>query len=746
MPSRLAKRIAPLVCAAFLGILTACPSPTPTPTAPPASEAPPSQANAPVSLPASVGQDGDPLPGLVEPPASSDAPSDISDAGNLSVACARLGVNGQDFSKPARIQTYNWAPLIPLRDNGDTIVELPNDEAKLVQEVMQRVDAYYRSLAAQGVGIWDGCYGNGQPLMRTVVHMPPQKSEGCGTFYAGWQGTVETGVYMSDEAVTPAAIAHEWTHALVDHLTGMPSDGGPGHQTGALYESLADTFAVLLLDDGSYTVATKTGARARNLADPTASGQAAHWVDYHGDAPDPCGAEKYYEAGIPSKAVHLMLAGGEYPSQPLQADGVTYHTQHVSALGRSKVQLIYFNALDPALIRPTGNAEDRFYTFREFATAVVRSCVALIGKSFEEAGAITRDDCINVRDAFVAVGMLPEPAASAQPTAKSVLWPGRIAYIAAEGDINDVWVVDGAGEARNLTHGTRPAARPAWSPDGKRLLYLLYSPEGNPWRVWLMNDDGSEQREILADFRIYETPQWSHDGTRMFFNSENAIWIADGNGDNPVRLTAAEDIGPNSGEGATDWFPDDRQILFERMVLGSRSEIWIMNSDGTGKRRVSADDVRAYNFTPRLSPDGTKIAYTVREGGDYEHLQVMVMNVDGSEAEQVMPVVRDGREGNLAWSPDGRYLLFTQNMHFDATPGNKWGLYVLELPTRTVSIKTDSVDTVSQPRWSPDGAFIAYSNGAGVCVLRSDAAAGAQGSCIGHTPIRDEVYPAWTGQ
>ena len=223
----------------------------------------------------------------------------------LATKCAKLGQDGQDFSLPARRQIYALPDKTLMRDSTRPDFQLPDEAAQNAYDYAGLVDDYFRSLSAQGVGAWDGCYGKAmRPIMPSYVHLSPEFNN--KDWLAGWDGDANA-VYYKDLGVAPDVALHEWTHALVGRTVNMESDGGLNNQTGGLYESLADTFAVLFRNDGTFTISSKLGVR-RDMANPAATSQAAHMVDF--DNPHDLDRDEYYKAGIPSKAVHLMLVGG----------------------------------------------------------------------------------------------------------------------------------------------------------------------------------------------------------------------------------------------------------------------------------------------------------------------------------------------------------------------------------------------------------------------------------------------------
>jgi dipeptidyl aminopeptidase/acylaminoacyl peptidase len=121
------------------------------------------------------------------------------------------------------------------------------------------------------------------------------------------------------------------------------------------------------------------------------------------------------------------------------------------------------------------------------------------------------------------------------------------------------------------------------------------------------------------------------------------------------------------------------------------------------------DDV--YELTgvsdPRISPDGTRVAYQVwwidRESNEYRGA-IWVTPLDGSgEPRQFTSGER--RDGSPLWSPDGRWLAFTSNRRSERTASQ---LYVMPADGGEPHALTDAKEGVESFAWSPDSTRIAY--------------------------------------
>jgi Tol biopolymer transport system component len=168
------------------------------------------------------------------------------------------------------------------------------------------------------------------------------------------------------------------------------------------------------------------------------------------------------------------------------------------------------------------------------------------------------------------------------------------------------------------------------------------------------------------------------------------------------------------GSGAApEWSPDGRKLVFvkrpQRSGAGCRpvgrchEEIYVINADGTGLRRLTRNAVS--DGDPVWSPDGRRIAFT--RDRDRQTANIYVMNADGSGQQRLTPDIRRRPWVELAWSPDWQRIAFVAS----GGPLGAADIYVINTDGSGLRNVTNTVTTSFDFAWSPDGRRIAYLEG-----------------------------------
>lgn len=157
---------------------------------------------------------------------------------------------------------------------------------------------------------------------------------------------------------------------------------------------------------------------------------------------------------------------------------------------------------------------------------------------------------------------------------------------------------------------------------------------------------------------------------RQFLDADQkkgALVVIDTDGAHSTQITQPVE---NETDAEPDWSPDGTRIVYSKFTgMGTDSEshqIDVVNADGTGNISLTAAGTAGqinFNDQPSFSPDGSRIAYAHGDGdpasAQLQNTGIFVMNTDGSNAHEVvaMPPYA-GDVGGVAWSPDGKQLLY----------------------------------------------------------------------------------------
>ena len=198
-------------------------------------------------------------------------------------------------------------------------------------------------------------------------------------------------------------------------------------------------------------------------------------------------------------------------------------------------------------------------------------------------------------------------------------------------------------------------------------------------------------------------------------------------------------------EGTPSWSPDRKQIVYVS-ARGGDADVYVMNADGTGQRRLAGSKKGPQDQYPAWSPDGKLIAFASNRGGEED---IFVMRADGTGLRRLTKNAAWIEDQQPRFSPDGRFIVFSSNRVAFSNPE----LYRLRV--------SDGRGLVRLTRWgsggdlspgddlmgdySPDGKRIAFvsDRSGGYAIWTMNANGTGLRRVIGH-PGQNIAFPRWS--
>jgi Tol biopolymer transport system component len=300
----------------------------------------------------------------------------------------------------------------------------------------------------------------------------------------------------------------------------------------------------------------------------------------------------------------------------------------------------------------------------------------------------------------------------------------EIAVYSGDDDSVQLRVFDADGGVRVLADPPgcfQSTQAPAWSPDGR---FLLYSVDRDPERetcdvessdLFVVPADGSApgRRLLAAEHEGYSTtPAWYGNRIAMAGNDGRlgGLWVAEvADPDHPWDLQAERVDDAEAPErisfGSPRWSPDGSAIATTYIQSGSFGfGSAIVYELGNASPRSLLADPTGDQIVPDWGPDGSWLTLLelTEQAGDHGIYHLVVVGADGSDPRTIETPELNGNGGPAMVSPDGRFAAARAERDGEAVPGDVL-IVPLEGDGPVVRVPAGMWSTVSwQPVLNPD--------------------------------------------
>jgi dipeptidyl aminopeptidase/acylaminoacyl peptidase len=309
-------------------------------------------------------------------------------------------------------------------------------------------------------------------------------------------------------------------------------------------------------------------------------------------------------------------------------------------------------------------------------------------------------------EAMMKLKRISDPQAS--PDGRWVAFTVQTINLEENARPRQVWIVPAlGGSARPLTtEGDNDT--PRWSPDSSTIAFV--SSRGGSSQIWMMNADGTRQRQVTKLASEAAGVVWTPDGKSIVFVSEVYPECNADDACNAARIDA-----------------EKKSRIKARIYTSLLYRHW---NQWQGKRRkhllmAPAEGGAARDLTPGLkydvppfslsgggdyavSPDGKEVVYAANldeNQATSTNWELYTVPIEGGEAKKIS--TSPGADAGPKYSPDGKWLAWRMQTRA-GYESDRWRLAVMNRETGAIEVLTENLDRhVTAIAWHPDSKRIA---------------------------------------
>ncbi len=236
------------------------------------------------------------------------------------------------------------------------------------------------------------------------------------------------------------------------------------------------------------------------------------------------------------------------------------------------------------------------------------------------------------------------------------------------------------------------------APDGNAIAFIKDSASLSDVYLLPLNEPGAWPQRISTDRDMVawwddEIPQWSPDSKWLAFTIDGHVHVVASDGGLPEKITDFTE-----GGFAPKWMPDSERLIVgvtrheaDQLVLTDRAGAW---------PRALTDSADGDHWDPQPAPDGKSIAYLLRRFDDINRLDICLLDLESGETRTLYGKPKT-RTHSPRWSPDGAWVAFIcqEDGHDD--------LWMARPDGSDLHQVTKLGSDIAQYAFSPDGTRIA---------------------------------------